>query len=110
MRCTICMVGVVIKEARLHIDMTRKELAAKLNITPRHLMSIEHGKKKPSFDLLFGLIRELFIPADQIFFPETADDHKEVDRAIALLRGCSDKELKIIVFLIKSLYSLRSEH
>jgi len=109
MKCTICMVGAVIKEARLHFDMTRKELAAKVNITPRHLMSIEQGKKKPSFDLLCSLIRELFIPTDQIFYPETAHDHKEFDMAITLLRECNDKELDIIIFLIKALRSLKSE-
>jgi len=109
MKCTICMVGTIIKEARLHVDMTRKELAAKVNITPRHLMSIEQGKKKPSFDLLYSLIHELFIPADQIFHPETAHDHKEFDKAITLLRGCNDKELDVIVFIIKAVRSLRSD-
>jgi transcriptional regulator with XRE-family HTH domain len=101
--------GSAIKNARLHYDMTRKELAAKLKITDKHLLGIEHGKNKPSYDLLYHLIRTLFIPADEIFYPEAHHDDWELEKAITLLRTCNEKELDIVVNLIKSLHALLPE-
>jgi DNA-binding XRE family transcriptional regulator len=62
--------GFVIKNARLKNGMTRKEFAAKLKISPRHLQAIENEKQKPSFDLLFRLIRLLSVSPDLVFYPE----------------------------------------
>jgi transcriptional regulator with XRE-family HTH domain len=98
--------GSTIKEARLHADMTRKELAEKLNVTTRHLMAIENGKQKPSYDLLKNLIRSLFISADSIFFPEAEHGDEELKRAIAVLRTCNDKELGLIIYMIHALHAI----
>jgi transcriptional regulator with XRE-family HTH domain len=99
--------GAVIKDARLKRDITQKELAMKLNISQKHLTSIENGKSKPGYELLCKLILELFIPADQIFHPEAPHDRAELERAISSLRECSDNELHIINNLIQSLSTIR---
>jgi len=41
--------GAVIKDARTQAGLTRKELAQKLDITPRHLKYIENNLEKPSY-------------------------------------------------------------
>ncbi len=51
--------GGLLKAARKAKGLTREQLAEILNITPRYLMSIENENKKPSYDVLFRLIREL---------------------------------------------------
>jgi len=88
--------GIVIKTARKRIGMTRRELAAKLNITPKHLMRIENGKQKPSYNLLFRLIRELSLPVNEIFFPDFVYDHQEIEYIISMLYKCGKKELHVV--------------
>lgn len=51
--------GEVIKTSRLKMGLTRDQLAEKIGISPRYLMSIEHEGKKPSYDVLFQLVRYL---------------------------------------------------
>lgn len=100
---TIDNLGAVIKAARQQAGITRKELAAKLRVSARHLMNIENSQQKPSYDLLYRLIRELYVPADIIFYPEAAHDHKKYARAGALLRICGDKELDVINLMLSAL-------
>ena len=98
--------GIVIKDARIRSGMKREELAAKLHVSPRHLMSIENGKQKPSYKLLYRLIRELSVPTDQIFYPEASQANIELERAFIMLRKCSDKELEIAILMIQSLLKI----
>lgn len=53
--------GSIIKSARQHADITMETLADKVWITDRYLYRIENENKKPSFDVLYKLIRELAI-------------------------------------------------
>lgn len=99
--------GSVLKAARKTKGLTREQLAEIINITPRYLMSIENESKKPSYDLLFRLIRELGISADAIFYPENQQSNTEVDRLIRLLYMCDDRELKIATATIQALIDNR---
>ena len=103
------ILGSVIEDARTHLELTRKELAEKLDVTENHLYSIERKNKKPSFELLSSLIQELDIPADIIFHPEVKHNPIEMERAVTMLRECSDKEIKIITVLIKELHKLEDK-
>ena len=62
--------GVVVKSSRQAKPMTQSQLAARLGITPRYLKAIENSGRKPSYDLLVRIVRELDIPADTVFYPE----------------------------------------
>ena len=62
--------GDVVKTARQKKQMTQCKLAERLSISERHLKSIENSYKKPSYNLLVRIIRELDIPADMVFYPE----------------------------------------
>ena len=62
--------GDIIKSARQKADITIEDLASRVNITERYLYRIENEGKKPSFDVLYKLIRELSILPDSIFYPE----------------------------------------
>ena len=64
------ILGTIIKRTREHSNITIELLASKVGISERYLYRIENEKKKPSFDVLYRLIRELNIPADSIFYPE----------------------------------------
>jgi len=62
--------GGVIKSTRKEKHLTQKQLAERLFISTRYLMSIENKKQIPSCNLLFRLVRELGISAGTIFYPE----------------------------------------
>ena len=64
--------GDIIKNARQKSKLTIEDLAAKVGITERFLYRIENEGNKPSFAVLFRLIRELSISPDLIFYPEMA--------------------------------------
>jgi len=95
--------GSILKAARKARGLTREQLAEIINITPRYLMSLENENKKPSYDVLFRLVRELGISADTIFYPEKQYADTKVEQLVRLLYLCDDRELKIATATIKAL-------
>mgnify|MGYP000991465403 CR=1 FL=1 len=95
--------GSILKAARNEKGLTREQLAEIISITPRYLMSIENENKKPSYDVLFRLVRELSISADTIFYPELQHVDTKVEQLIRLLHLCDDRELKIATATIRAL-------
>lgn len=89
--------GEVIKTARLRMGLTRDQLAEKIEISPRYLMSIEHEGKKPSYDVLFQLVRHLAINANDIFFPENITDTNEERKSLEqMIKLCDTYEINVI--------------
>lgn len=97
------LLGGVIKSARIQKQLTRKQLAEKLHVSPRHLTAIENEHQQPSYDLLFMLIRELQIPSDLIFYPECQKNFSEWDHLQHLLKQCDSKDLHIVMSTVQSL-------
>ena len=95
--------GSVLKTARIEKGLTREQLAEIINITPRYLMSIENENKKPSYDVLFRLVRQLGISADTIFYPENQHVNTKVEQIVRLLHLCDDRDLNIVSATIKAL-------
>lgn len=93
---TLDRLGSILKAARKDKGLTREQLAEIINITPRYLMSIENENKKPSYDVLFRLVRELVISADTIFYPEKHQVDTRIDKLVRLLHLCNERELKIL--------------
>lgn len=88
--------GCIIKTARENAGITIEALANKVDITERYLYRIENEGKKPSFDVLHKLVRELNISADSIFYPEKPSKDSEVENLIRVLYNCDDRSMKII--------------
>jgi transcriptional regulator with XRE-family HTH domain len=95
--------GSVIKSARLARHMTHEQLAKKLDISLRHLKAIENENQKPSYELLFAIIRELEIPADTIFYPELGYDRFELEKLRLLLSQCDKKEVSLVTATVQAL-------
>lgn len=94
--------GGIIKSARQHADITMETLADKVGITERYLYRIENENKKPSFDILYKLIRELSISSDSIFYPEKPSKDSEAENLIRMLYNCDERSMKIIKATIKA--------
>mgnify|MGYP002517490162 CR=1 FL=1 len=88
--------GDVIKAARQKSGLTIEELANRLDISERYLYRIENEGKKPSFEILYNLIRELAITPDSIFYPERSDKDSEVENLIRRLHNCDERSLEVV--------------
>jgi len=95
--------GEIVKAARKSNNLTHEQLAERINISPRYLMSIENENKKPSYSVLFRLIRELGISADAIFYPEGNHTNNEIDQITRLLYQCDELDLKVLSATVKAL-------
>ena len=88
--------GCIIKMARENAGITIEALANRVDITERYLYRIENEGKKPSFDVLHKLVRELNISADSIFYPEKPSKDSEVEDLVRMLYNCDDRSMKIV--------------
>ena len=88
--------GNVIKRARQKSDITMEELADRVGITTRYLYRIENEGKKPSYDVLYKLIRELSISPDLIFYPERSAKDSEIENLIRKLYNCDERALAVV--------------
>lgn len=95
--------GDVIKEARQNKSITIEALAEKLDITERYLYRIENEHKKPSYDVLFRLIRELSIDPELIYYPEKNTQQDDISTLTRMLYQCDKRSLQIIKATINAL-------
>lgn len=96
------MLGEIIKNARTKADMTVEELANRVGISERFIYRIENEGKKPSYEILYKLIRELAIVPDQIFFPEKQVEDSEMETIIRMLHNCDERSMQTIKATIKA--------
>ena len=97
------MLGKILKDARESAEISISVLSQKIGVSKRYLYEIEAGKKKPSFDVLYRLVRELYISSDLIFYPEKLSKNSEVENLIRMLSVCDDNELSLVMATVKAL-------
>ena len=97
--------GDIIKYYREKSDYTVEELANKIGITERYLYRIENEGKKPSYNVLYKLIRILKISPELIFFPDSTNKYKHETSIAQLLNNCDEKTIHIIIEIIKIIIS-----
>ncbi|MGN0494436.1 MAG: helix-turn-helix domain-containing protein [Acutalibacteraceae bacterium] len=101
--------GDIIKSAREKADITIEALAYRAGITERYLYRIENEGKKPSFDVLYKLIRELSISPDLIFYPEKPSKDSEVENLLRMLSDCDERSLEVVKATVKALIDTAPE-
>ncbi len=101
--------GDIIKAAREKADITIEALAYRAGITERYLYRIENEGKKPSFDVLYKLIRELSISPDLIFYPEKPSKDSEVENLLRMLSDCDERSLEVVKATVKALIDTAPE-
>ena len=94
--------GDIIKSARTKADITVEALAEKIGVSERYVYRIENEGKRPSYDILYKLIRELSILPDQIFFPEKQVADSEMESIIRMLYNWDARSMQIIKATIKA--------
>ena len=101
--------GSILKAAREKAGITIEALAERAGIAERYLYRIENEGKKPSFDVLYKLIRELSISADSIFYPEKPSKDSEVENLLRMLSACDDRSLEVVKATAKALIDTAPE-
>lgn len=85
-------IGQAIKDAREQRGITREQLAEQLDITPRHLQSVENEGQHPSFQLFVQLITMFHISADQYIFSDKQTEKSSLRRQVdSVLDTFNDK-------------------
>lgn len=95
--------GQLIKKARKQSNLTIEALADKVNVSERYLYRIENEGKKPSFDVLYKLIRYLNMSSDSIFYPEKTPKESEIEDLVRMLYNCNERDLEIIKAIVKAI-------
>lgn len=98
--------GQIIKKARKRYNLTIEALADKVGVSERYLYRIENGGQKPSFDVLYKLIRTLTISSDSIFYPEKTSKESEMENLVRMLYNCNERDLEIIKAIVKAMSEL----
>ena len=95
--------GGVVKAARKKRHLTQKQLAERLAITPQYLMSIENRKQIPASGLLFLMIRELDLSADEIFYPEQGTECELISRLSIMLCRFEEHDIELVISMLQVL-------
>lgn len=90
-------IGLAIKTERKKAGLTREQLAERIHISTRYLISIENDGQAPSFDILYVLIQTFNISIDQYIHKETTASQSTLRRNIySLLEHISENDLLIV--------------
>lgn len=103
------ILGNVIKSAREKAGITVEALTEKIGITERYLYRIENEGKKPRYDVLYKLIRELSIDPDLIFYPEKLSKDSEIENLLRKLSSCDARSIQVVKATIQALIDTASE-
>lgn len=101
--------GFILKTARERAGITVEALAEMADVTDRYIYRIENEGKKPSYDVLYRLIRSLEMSPDLLFYPEAQSDNPEIDQLIHMLYKCDDRALEVIKATVTALIKTAPE-
>ncbi|RJR43984.1 MAG: XRE family transcriptional regulator [Desulfobacteraceae bacterium] len=97
------MIGRRIREIRTKKGLTQEELAEKMGMGPKYLSSIERGKENPTLNTLIALAESLDVAMGEMFnFVELEDTSKLPVRIREMIKGASEKELKVILKVVSA--------
>src|SRR5438105_12088906 len=65
--------GARLREAREARNMTLRELARRLGLSPSLISQVETGKSQPSISTLFAIVGELEIPVNEVVWEADPD-------------------------------------
>lgn len=95
--------GKRLKEERLKQNMTQEQLAETVNLSNVYISHVESGSAKPSLKTLIEICNALAITPDFVLYDSLYKSKEYITDEIAnLLKNCSEKNLHLIVKLIKA--------
>lgn len=101
----ISYMGAIFRAARKAKGLTQEKVAEIIDITPRYLVALEKGEKKPSLEKMLLLAHLLNIPGDALIHPQLASIDEEGQRFLRLFMQLKDRDKKIILAAIQEMLS-----
>lgn len=95
--------GKAVRRARKSKNMSQEALAEKIGVCKRTIIDIENSAGNPKFAILFPLVRELDLPVQQVFYPESSGNSETKMLIIQELEKCNETESKIVLSVLRSL-------
>ena len=81
----------------------KKLIADRVKISVRYLTAIENEGRKPSYKVLFRLIRSIGISADLIFYPEERNSDTDGAQLVRLIHQCDVRDRKVVLAVVEAL-------
>lgn len=91
--------GAIFKAARKRADMTQEQV----DITPRFLMGLEKGEKRPSLEVLLRLAHLLNIPGDALIHPQLSFVDEEDQELLRLFMELTARDKKVILATVREM-------
>ncbi len=103
--------GDAVRAARIQQGYTQKQLADKLNVDERTIMSIEKYKSNTTIEILYPLLRLLKIDAREVFNPEFDRESPIQYQLRCLLNSCTVEEATTLLSVCDAvLVALRNQN
>ena len=103
-------IGQAVKAARENMGLTREQLAEKLDLAPRYIMSVENQGQHPSFQVFYELITMFDISVDQYLFPDKPVERSTRRRQLdGLLGSLSEKDLIVLEATARGIIKAKAE-
>ena len=98
-------IGEKIREKREAFNLTQRELAEVIGVTPQHLSLLEQDKKTPSVALLGRLAQKIGVSIDYLVFGELAQGGFALDPIVAIKadKTLSERAKKGLILLMQEL-------
>lgn len=98
-------IGQKIREKREAFNLTQRELAEVLGITPQHLSLLEQDKKTPSVTLLAKMAQSLGVSIDYLVFSGNVQGSIALDPIVAIKadKTLTEKAKKGLIALVEEL-------
>ena len=95
-------IGQRIRKYRKAHGFSQEELAEKIGISTTHMSHIETGNTKLSLPVLVDLAVALEVRTDDLLNTATENSISAADEISALLEGCSARQSRVIVDIVKA--------
>ena len=98
------IIGKKIRQIRLEKGFSQEELSEKIDISPRHMCTIENGNSFPSLETFVKISKILDIDINSFFNLCPDNDNKLRNEIYDLIQISTQNELNLIKDIIKSIH------
>ncbi len=101
------IIGKKIRQLRIERGFSQEELSEKIDISPRHMCTIENGNSFPSIETFIKIAQILEIDINEFFNLTKINDDKLRNEIYNLVQISSVKELGLIKDIIGAIHKNR---
>ena len=103
------VLGPILQKAREERDIRADDLAERFEIGTRHLSSIENNHGKPSYWMLFHMIRFFGIDANSIFYPEQNIISDDKQLLVNRIKSSDERTVKYLLTMLDAVQKLMND-